>query len=107
MDGVYISRFDDNVISYWQLRPGYRLPNRGALKAQVFWNFNVTADRNRAYWANFVEFGPGLRLRVPGVTPPMDFTIHVLRGVHLINKFNPRRPNYYDIRVALWYSFAK
>ena len=106
-DGVYISRFEDNVIGYWQLRPGYRLPDRGRLRAQVFWNFNVTTDRNRAYWANFVETGPGIRFRLPGVSPPMNLDIHFLRGVHLVNEFNPRRPNYYDLRISLWYSFAR
>ena len=106
-DGVYISRFEDNLIGYWQLRSGYRLPDRGRLRAQVFWNFNVTTDRNRAYWANFVEFGPGIRFRLPGVSPPMNLDIHFLRGVHLVNDFNPRRPNYYDLRVSLWYSFAR
>ena len=107
LDGVYISRFDDNAIAYWQLRPGYRLPNLGAFKAQIYWNFNATVDINRAYWANYVETGPGVRLRVPGVSPPMDFSVHVLRGVHLVNQFNPRGPNYWDVRLALWYSFAR
>ena len=106
-DGVYVSRFEDNLIGYWQLRPGYRLPDRGRLRAQVFWNFNVTTDRNRAYWANFGETGPGIRFRLPGVSPPMNLDIHFLRGVHLVNEFNPRRPNYYDLRVSLWYSFAR
>jgi Flp pilus assembly protein TadD len=103
-DAVYVSRFDNNAIAYVQLRPGYRLANRGPLKAQVFWNFNVTTDAKRLYWANFVETGPGLRLRVPGVSPPMDFSISFVRGVHLVNAYNPRRPNYFDLRVSLWYS---
>ena len=105
-DGVYLSRFDHNVIGYFQLRPGYRLRPRGDLNAQVFWNFNLTFDANRAYWANYVETGPGFRMRVPGVSPPMDFSVSVVRGVHLQNAGNPRRPNYYDVRVGLWYSFA-
>jgi tetratricopeptide (TPR) repeat protein len=104
VDAVFVSRFDDNTIGYLQLRPGYRLPGRGALQAQVFWNFNVTADLKRLYWANFVETGPGLRLRVPGVSPPMDLSVSFVRGVHLVNAFNPRRPNYFDLRVSLWYS---
>jgi len=103
-DAVFVSRFDNNTIGYLQLRPGYRLPGRGALQAQVFWNFNVTTDAKRLYWANFVETGPGLRLRVPGVAPPMDLSISFVRGVHLVNEFNPRRPNYFDLRVSLWYS---
>ena len=106
-DGVYLSRFDHNLLGYWQLRPGYRLPNRGGLQAQADWNFNLTAGRNRDYWGNFVELGPGIRLRVPGVTPPMNFSVDVLRGVHLSNKFNPGRPNYYDVRIGVWYSFAR
>lgn len=106
-DAVYLSRFDDNAIAYWQFRPGYRLPGSGDFRAQLFLNFNLTADRNRAYWANYVEFGPGIRIRIPRVDPPLDFTISAVRGVHLENTGNPRRPNYYDIRAGLWYSFAK
>jgi len=105
-DGVYLSRFDDNVIGYLQMKPGYRLRKRSDLNAQVFWNLNLTFDANRAYWANYVETGPGVRLRVPGVSPPMDLSISVVRGVHLENVLNPRRQNYYDLRVGLWYSFA-
>lgn len=103
-DAVYVSRFDNNAIAYVQLRPGYRMADRGPLKAQVFWNFNVTTDAKRLYWANFVETGPGVRLRVPGVAPPMDLSISFVRGVHLVNAYNPRRPNYFDLRVSLWYS---
>ena len=105
-DGVYLSRFDDNVIGYLQMKPGYRFRKRGDLNAQVFWNLNLTVDANRAYWANYVEMGPGVRLRVPGVSPPMDFSVSVVRGVHLENAMNPWRPNYYDVRVGLWYSFT-
>jgi hypothetical protein len=36
----------------------------------------------------------------------MDLSISVVRGVHLENALNPRRQNYYDLRVGLWYSFA-
>jgi tetratricopeptide (TPR) repeat protein len=106
-DGVYISRFDDNVMGYWQMRPGYRLPTKGLLRAQIFMNFNLTADIKRQYWANFAEVGPGIKLRVPAVKPAMDFSVSLLRGVHLRNEFNPRRPNYFDLRVGVWYSVAK
>ncbi len=106
IDAVYVSGFDDDAIAYWQLRPGYQLPNRGRFRAQLYWNLNVTADRNRAYWANFVEFGPGVRFRLAGGPRPLDFSINALRGVHLINQGNPRRPNYYDLRIGLWYSMA-
>ncbi|MBI3665563.1 MAG: tetratricopeptide repeat protein [Acidobacteria bacterium] len=105
-DAVFLSRFHGDVINYWQTRQGYRLPQLGGLRSQIFWNGHVTFDRNREYYANFVEFGPGLRFRVPGVSPSLDLAISALRGVYIDNKFNPRRPNYYDLRVGLWYSVA-
>jgi len=107
VDAVFLSRFQDNVISYWQMRHGYRLPPLGMLRSQLFWNTNVTFDRRREYYANFTEFGPGVRFRVPLLSPPLDMTISGLRGVYLINLFNPRKPNYYDLRVGLWYSVAR
>jgi tetratricopeptide (TPR) repeat protein len=51
LDVVYVSRFNDDVLAYYQFRPGYRLPNRGVLRAQVYWNWNVTTDTSREYWA--------------------------------------------------------
>ena len=106
VDAVYVSRFDDDVVGYWQVRPGYRPAPRGGFNAKVYFNLNLTADTKRQYWANYAEFGPGIRLRVPGVSPPMDLSVNVVRGVHLANRFNPRGPNYWDVRVGLWYSFA-
>ncbi len=106
IDAVYVSRFQNDAIAYWQLRPGYQLPGRGRLRTQVYWNLNVTADRNRAYWANFAESGPGVRFRLTGGARPLDLSINALRGVHLINEGNPRGPNYYDLRIGLWYSMA-
>jgi Flp pilus assembly protein TadD len=103
-DLVYLSRFANDTIAYVQVRPGYRLPDRGRFRAQFFWNFNVTTDVKGLHWANFVETGPGLRLRVPGVSPPMDFSVSFVRGVHLVRAFSPLRPNYFDLRVSLWYA---
>jgi len=107
VDAVFLSRFQNNVISYWQMRHGYRLPQLGRLRSQLFWNTNVTFDRRREYYANFTEFGPGVRFRVPFLSPPLDLTISGLRGVYLINLFNSRKPNYYDLRVGLWYSVVR
>ena len=106
VDAVFLSRFQNNLINYWQMRHGYRLPQLGPLRSQVFWNTNVTFDRLRQYYANFVELGPGVRFRVPRISPPLDVTISGLRGVYLVNEYNPRKPNYYDLRVGLWYSMA-
>ncbi len=107
VDAVYVSRFDHDFLGYLRLRPGYTLPSFGPLKAQVYANWNVTADTSREYWANYVETGPGIRLRVPKIAPPMDFSVDFVRGVHLSNRANPRRPNYFDLRAGIWYSFSK
>lgn len=106
LDAVYVSRFNDDVLAYSQFRPGYRPPNYGLLRSQLYWNWNVTADTSREYWGNYVETGPGFKLRVPAVSPPMDFSVDFVRGVHLSNRGNPRRPNYFDLRIGVWYSFG-
>ncbi len=106
-DVVYLSRYSRNVIAYWQMRPGWRLPGGARWRSQLFWNVNLTADRRREYYANFAEIGPGYRFRLPQFSRPVDVTVSALRGVYLINAFNPRPPHYYDLRVALWYSLAR
>ena len=107
VDAVYVSRFDHDFLAYFRYRPGYTLPRAGGLQAQLYANWNLTVDTSREYWANYVETGPGVRLRVPGVSPPMDFSVDFVRGVHLSNVGNVRRPNYFDLRAGVWYSFAR
>lgn len=107
LDTVYISRFDHDVLSYFQYRPGYRLPTWRWVRAQTYLNWNVTVDRSRQYWGNYAEAGPGVRLRVPKINPPMNLSFDFVRGVHLSNRGNTRRPNYFDVRAGLWYSFSK
>jgi Tfp pilus assembly protein PilF len=99
-DGIFISRFSDDSFLYSQNRAGYTAGN-----AQFLWNANVTADAQRQYWANFVETGPGLRFRFAGL-PPL-FSVNLLRGAYLFNQFNPRRPNYNEVRVGVWYAFTR
>jgi hypothetical protein len=94
-DAVFLSRFANNVITYWQMRQGYRMP----APVQVFWNTNVTFDRYRAPYANFVEYGPGFRFRLPRLA---DVTVSGLRGRYLLE-----RPPYYDLRISLWYAAAR
>jgi hypothetical protein len=107
VDVVYVSRFNDDVLTYTQFRPGYRLPNRGLLRSQIYWNWNLTADTSREYWGNYVETGPGFKLRVPAVAPPMNLSVDFVRGVHLSNRGNERGPNYFDLRIGVWYSFTR
>ncbi|MBE0657182.1 MAG: tetratricopeptide repeat protein [Bryobacteraceae bacterium] len=102
LDGVYVSRFRNDVLAYVQARTGYTV--NGAF--QLLWNWQVTADRLGEYWGNFVEAGPGVRLRWSTLPKGVTFRIDTLRGVHLRNASNPLRPNYWDFRAGLWYGFT-
>jgi tetratricopeptide (TPR) repeat protein len=106
-DGVFISRFSDDSILYSQSRAGYTLRSAetGGLHAQVLWNVNLTADAKRQYWANYVETGPGVRFRFEN--SPFLFSVSLLRGAYLVNQDNPRRPNYTELRVGVWYAFTR
>jgi tetratricopeptide (TPR) repeat protein len=101
-DGIFVSRFQNDMLLYSQNRSGYSLSH-----AQFFWNYNGTVDRLRQYWANYVETGPGVRFRVPALPKSMLFSISFLRGAYTENEGNPRRPNYYDVRAGFWYAFTR
>jgi Flp pilus assembly protein TadD len=102
LDGVYVSRFRNDVLAYIQARTGYTLSS----SVQLVWNWQVTTDRLGEYWGNFVEAGPGVRLRWSTLPRGVTFRIDTLRGVHLRNASNPLRPNYWDFRAGLWYGFT-
>jgi tetratricopeptide (TPR) repeat protein len=104
-DSVFISHFDNNLITYSQNRAGYTNVFTGAT-VQSFWNANATFDVKRQYWANFIETGPGIRFRMAWMPKSANVTFSATRGVYLINEGNPRRPNYIDFRVGLWYAFT-
>jgi tetratricopeptide (TPR) repeat protein len=106
VDSVFISRFDNDVINYFQHRIGYTT-GVGGFRAQAYWSDDVTFDAKRQYWASFVETGPGFRVHLPNTPPSLAITMAVVRGVYLINEGNPRRSNYYDYRVSAWYAFTK
>jgi len=97
-DAVYVRRFENDTLLYSQNRTGYT-----ALRAQFYWNWNVTTDLKNLYWANYVETGPGLRFRVA----PLLFSVNVLRGAYLVNTGNPRGPNFNDLRIGVWYAFSR
>ncbi len=64
-DGVFVSRFQDDMLLYTQNRSGYTFSKSESLgfQAQLYMNYNATVDRLHQYWANYAEFGPGLRFR--------------------------------------------
>jgi hypothetical protein len=109
-DGIFVSRFGNDTLLYSQNRTGYTLRSRetfGSLHAQVYWNGNATVDVLRQYWANYVETGPGVRFRFEEWRVPLRFSVDAMRGAYLVNQGNPRRPNFNDVRVGIWYAFTK
>jgi hypothetical protein len=109
-DAVFISRFQDDMLYYSQNRSGYTFASAegfGGLQAQLYWNGNATADRLHQYWANYVETGPGLRFRFRDLPKSLLFSVNFLRGAYTINLDNPRRPNYFDLQVGIWYAFSR
>jgi Flp pilus assembly protein TadD len=108
-DGVFVSRFQDDLLFYSQNRAGYTFakPESGPLlQAQIYWNFNGTADRLHQYWANYVESGPGVRFRLRNMPKGMLYSVNFVRGVYTVNEYNPRRPNFFDLRIGFWYAFT-
>jgi tetratricopeptide (TPR) repeat protein len=108
-NGVFMSRFNNTFLGYSQNRLGYTPPvltTLGGLETQLFCNGNLTADAKQQDWANFIDFGPGVRFRWSGMPKSMVFSVDFLHGVYLL-KNNPRGANYNDIRAGVWYAFSK
>jgi Tfp pilus assembly protein PilF len=107
-DAVYVSRYDHNFLMYGQARRGYTLPPlKGGFYLQPMWNFNWTADAGRQWWGNFAETGPGVRVRWDSLPPKVSLRVDLLRGAYLVNRDNPHRPNYWDVRASLWYAITR
>jgi Tfp pilus assembly protein PilF len=106
LDAVFVSRFDNDFLVYSQSRGGYTF-GYGELRAQLFWNANLTVDAQRQYWANFVETGPGLRFTAGWLPPSMYFTVSAMEGVYLVNTGNPKGPSFSDLRAGVWYAFTR
>ena len=107
-DAVYVSRYNNNILMYGQGRRGYTLPPlKGGFYLQPMWNFNWTADAGRQWWGNFAETGPGVRVRWDSLPPNVSLRLDVLRGAYLVNRDNPHRPNYWDVRASLWYAITR
>ncbi|HZU25679.1 MAG TPA: tetratricopeptide repeat protein [Bryobacteraceae bacterium] len=101
-DAVFVSRFNNDLLFYPQIRTGYSFGS-----VQGYWNYDLTSDISRQYWANFVETGPGVRFHLPSTPKSLLFSVNGLRGAYLVNAGNPRRPNFDDIRAGFWYAFTR
>ncbi len=101
-DGVFVSRFNNDLIAYSQNQAGYTLRSFAGLRVQVYCNANLTADTQRQGWANFAEAGPGVRFRWATMAPGLVFSVNALRGAYLQTgkQFN-------DVRVGFWYALTR
>jgi hypothetical protein len=101
-DAVFISRFGNDTLVYGQARTGYTAGPK-ELRAQVYWNSNVTFDQKRQAWANFLEEGPGLKLAGALLPKSAFITFNAMRGRYLVGP-----PSLFtDLRVGLWYAFTR
>ncbi len=105
-DAVYVNRFDKDWLFYSQHRLGRTLSG-DRFSLQTLFNVNYTRDAKNQYWANTIELGPGFKLHLPFMPPSVYFATDLLRGVYTNNLGNPRRPNYNDVRVSMWYAVTK
>jgi Tfp pilus assembly protein PilF len=109
-DGIFVSRFGNDTLLYSQNRAGFTMRSMegtGGLHPQFFWNVNATADALGQYWANYAEFGPGVKFRFESWRAPVSFSVSAMRGAYLVNQDNPRGPNFNDVRIGIWYALAK
>ena len=105
-DLVYVYRFDNDTLAYSQNRVGHALPAVLG-SAQFYWNWNITFDVKREYWANFMETGPGVRFHVRGAPKSMLFSVNALRGEYFIMAGNPHPQVFDDLRIGVWYAFTR
>jgi hypothetical protein len=105
LDALYVHRFNKTFLVNWRNRVGFTVPTE-FVRLQFTWNANINADPRRQYWANFFETGPGIRFRFPFMPASMLVTADAVRGIYTVNDGNPRRPNFNDFRVGVWYSVS-
>ncbi len=105
-DGLFVSRFDNDFLTYVQNRAGFTPPPIAGLQLQLYVNADFTVDDKRQAWANFAEAGPGIRFRWPWMPPSLLFSVSLLRGAYTVPQDGLRKPNFFDLRAGFWYAFT-
>ncbi len=103
-DALYVSRFDKDWLFYSQHRAGRTFSEWRGTSMQLLFNANYMQDVKNQYWAEAVELGPGIKIHFRWLPRNVYFLTDFLRGVYLNNRYNPRGPNYYDVRVGFWFA---
>jgi tetratricopeptide (TPR) repeat protein len=106
-DAIYVSRFNNDFLIYSQNRMGWTFAQSRGLHAQLYWNGHITFDSKSEPWANFMEAGPGLRVRFPGLPQQVILSVEALRGAYRYTQNNPQKPVYNDLRIGCWYAFTR
>lgn len=106
VDGVFVSRFGNDFLAYVQNRTGFRRRLESGFEAEAYVNWNVTAGLRGQPWANFLEAGPGVRVRWKGLPPGTSLRADFVRGAYTINRGNIQSPNFWDLRLSVWYAFS-
>jgi len=101
VDGVFISRFDNNTLFYGQNRIGYHAPTT---PIQFYLNLNLTTDLKRMDWANYYEIGPGVRWRAPGLPKSFYLFADLVYGRHMLKGDATRARRFVDFRAGVWYA---
>jgi Flp pilus assembly protein TadD len=104
-DGVFISRFGNDFLVYQQTRLGYTWGPK-LVRAQAYWNFNLTVDSQRQGWANFAELGPGIRFHGAFMPPSMYLMVDSMQGAYLIHGSYPAA-HFADLRAGVWYAITR
>jgi len=104
-DGLYVSRFNKDMLLYSQNRTGFTFVPESA-NLQTFWSWNATFDSRGFSWANYFEIGPGVRWRFDAMPKSMFFTVQALRGTYLIHD-EAHKAHYNDFRAGIWYAFTR
>jgi hypothetical protein len=67
---------------------------------------NINQDVRRFAWANSIEMGPGIRIKITALPRPVVLSVDALRG-HATVLDNTRPPQWNDMRIGLWYAFSR
>jgi tetratricopeptide (TPR) repeat protein len=115
-DAIYVSSFGKDWLFYSQNRVGRTIPIGEGDKLQLLFNGNLVQDEQRQAWANFFEYGPGLRYHPHWFPANVYFSTDFLLGIRLLPQWDPAKstekypfyPTYYnDIRIGFWYARTK
>jgi hypothetical protein len=109
LDGIYVSRYENDLMLYAQTRAGFTLPRLaalGELDSQLFWNNNIIRDAKSLDWANYVETGPGWKFRWRWMPRSLAFSVNALHGAYTVRQYY-RRPNFNDLRAGFWYAITR